>query len=149
MKDHQGSSELKPAVLITILARNAQHSLPYFLGCIDRLDYPKDRIFIWLACDHSLDLSRALLQAWLCCRPGSQRWSLSTTLCCGDQRHPALTQMSRGPKHWSKSRFTHVMKLRQQVLRAGRRLWADCIQFVDSDNLLTNSQVLSDLMAEK
>lgn len=43
----QESSLLKPTVLITILARNAQHSLPYFLGCIERLDYPKDRIAIW------------------------------------------------------------------------------------------------------
>ncbi|KAF3858742.1 hypothetical protein F7725_011943 [Dissostichus mawsoni] len=41
LQDPQGSSELKPTVLITILARNAQHSLPYFLGCIDRLDYPR------------------------------------------------------------------------------------------------------------
>lgn len=41
------SSLLKPTVLITILARNAQHSLSYFLGSIDRLDYPKDRIAIW------------------------------------------------------------------------------------------------------
>lgn len=41
------SSLLKPTVLVTILARNVQHSLPYFLGCIDRLDYPKDRMAIW------------------------------------------------------------------------------------------------------
>lgn len=41
------SSLLKPKVMIAILARNAAHSLPYYLGCIDRLDYPKDRIAIW------------------------------------------------------------------------------------------------------
>lgn len=41
------SSLLKPKVMITILARNSAHSLPYYLGCIDRLDYPKDRIAIW------------------------------------------------------------------------------------------------------
>lgn len=41
------SSLLKPKVLIAILARNAEHSLPFYLGCIDRLDYPKDRIAIW------------------------------------------------------------------------------------------------------
>lgn len=41
------SSLLKPKVLLSILARNAEHSLPYFLGCIDRLEYPKDRIAIW------------------------------------------------------------------------------------------------------
>lgn len=38
---------LKPKVMIAILARNAAHSLPYYLGCIDRLEYPKDRIAIW------------------------------------------------------------------------------------------------------
>lgn len=41
------SSVLKPKVMIAILARNSAHSLPYYLGCIDRLDYPKDRIAIW------------------------------------------------------------------------------------------------------
>lgn len=41
------TSLLKPKVVIAILARNAEHSLPYFLGCIERLDYPKDRISIW------------------------------------------------------------------------------------------------------
>lgn len=41
------SSLLKPKVMIAILARNSAHSLPYYLDCIDRLDYPKDRIAIW------------------------------------------------------------------------------------------------------
>lgn len=41
------SSLLKPKVLIAILARNAEHSLPFYLGCVDRLEYPKDRIAIW------------------------------------------------------------------------------------------------------
>lgn len=38
---------LKPKVVIAVLARNSEHSLPYFLGCIERLDYPKDCISIW------------------------------------------------------------------------------------------------------
>ena len=41
------SALLKPKVMIAILARNAAHSLPHYLGCIDRLDYPKERIAIW------------------------------------------------------------------------------------------------------
>lgn len=41
------SSLLKPKVMIAILARNAAHSLPHYLGCIDRLEYPKERIAIW------------------------------------------------------------------------------------------------------
>ncbi|KAK5859470.1 hypothetical protein PBY51_021025 [Eleginops maclovinus] len=143
LQDHQESSGLKPTVVITILARNAQHSLPYFLGCIDRLEYPKDRISIWLACDHSVDGSMALLQEWL-----SAVKPLYHSVQWRPAEQPSSYGDEQGPKHWSDSRFTHVMKLRQEALRAARRLWADYILFADSDNLLTNSQVLSDMMAE-
>ncbi|KAG7277401.1 LOW QUALITY PROTEIN: hypothetical protein CRUP_033356 [Coryphaenoides rupestris] len=109
---HQESSFLKPKILITILARNAQHSLPYFLGCIDRLDYPKESIAIWAASDHNVDNTSAVLQEWL-----------------------------RGVQS-----LYHSVEWRP--LPHPRRLWADYILFVDSDNLLTNRHVLSDLLAE-
>uniref|UniRef100_A0A672JZI3 Uncharacterized protein n=1 Tax=Sinocyclocheilus grahami TaxID=75366 RepID=A0A672JZI3_SINGR len=38
---------LAPRVMIALICRNAQHSLPHFLGTIERLDYPKDRIALW------------------------------------------------------------------------------------------------------
>lgn len=41
------SALLRPKVMIAIVARNAEHSLPHHLGCIERLDYPKERIAIW------------------------------------------------------------------------------------------------------
>lgn len=37
----------KPTVLVAVLARNAAHTLPHFLGCLERLDYPKSRMAIW------------------------------------------------------------------------------------------------------
>jgi collagen beta-1,O-galactosyltransferase len=37
----------RPTVLVAILARNAAHTLPHFLGCLERLDYPKSRMAIW------------------------------------------------------------------------------------------------------
>lgn len=36
-----------PTVVIAIIARNAAHSLPYYLGSLERLNYPKDRISVW------------------------------------------------------------------------------------------------------
>lgn len=36
-----------PRVLLALLARNAAHSLPATLGCLERLSYPKDRIALW------------------------------------------------------------------------------------------------------
>lgn len=41
-------SEMQPpTVVIAIIARNAAHSLPYYLGALERLNYPKDRISVW------------------------------------------------------------------------------------------------------
>ncbi|XP_036940548.1 procollagen galactosyltransferase 2-like [Acanthopagrus latus] len=137
------SSLLKPTVMITILARNAQHSLPYFLGCIERLDYPKERISLWAASDHSVDNSTALLQEWL---RGVQHLYHSVEWRPVEQ--PSFYADELGPKHWPVSRFTQVMKLKQAALTAARRLWTDYVLFVDSDNLLTNSQVLSEMIAE-
>lgn len=37
----------KPTVLLAIIARNAAHTLPHFLGCIERLHYPKSRLALW------------------------------------------------------------------------------------------------------
>lgn len=37
----------RPTVLVAVLARNAAHTLPHFLGCLERLDYPKSRMAIW------------------------------------------------------------------------------------------------------
>lgn len=38
---------LAPRVVIALICRNSAHSLPYFLGTIERLNYPKDRIALW------------------------------------------------------------------------------------------------------
>lgn len=38
---------LAPRVVIALICRNSAHSLPYFLGNIERLNYPKDRIALW------------------------------------------------------------------------------------------------------
>ena len=41
------ATQRAPSVFIAILARNTAHTLPYFFSYIDRLDYPKDRIYVW------------------------------------------------------------------------------------------------------
>ena len=46
----EGMSEtmiLHPTVFIPILARNKEHTLATFLGCLERLRYPKNRISLW------------------------------------------------------------------------------------------------------
>ncbi|KAG1973575.1 inactive glycosyltransferase 25 family [Pimephales promelas] len=137
------SSLLKPKVMIAILARNSAHSLPYYLGCIDRLDYPKDRIAIWAATDHNVDNTTAILREWL-----KNRQSRYHYVEWRPMDEPRSYTDEWGPKHWSPSRFNHLMKLRQAALKTARERWADYILFVDSDNLLTNPRVLDLMMAE-
>lgn len=36
-----------PRVVLAILARNAEHSLPHYLGALERLDYPRARLALW------------------------------------------------------------------------------------------------------
>lgn len=36
-----------PLVMVGILARNTAHTLPNFLGYLENLDYPKNRMIIW------------------------------------------------------------------------------------------------------
>uniref|UniRef100_A0A8C1TVD0 Si:ch211-13f8.2 n=1 Tax=Cyprinus carpio TaxID=7962 RepID=A0A8C1TVD0_CYPCA len=137
------TSLLKPKVVIAALARNSEHSLPYFLGCIERLDYPKDRISIWAATDHNIDNTTAMLHEWM---SGVEHLYHSVHLQTVEKEDSYVDEL--GPKHWPESRFTHVMKLRQAALAAARAQWADYILFADSDNLLTNTQVLNRLIAE-
>uniref|UniRef100_A0A3B1JXL4 Collagen beta(1-O)galactosyltransferase 2b n=1 Tax=Astyanax mexicanus TaxID=7994 RepID=A0A3B1JXL4_ASTMX len=134
---------LKPKVLIAIVARNAAHSLPYYLGCIENLQYPKERIAIWAATDHNVDNTTAMLREWL--KAAQSRYHYVEWR---PMEEPRSYTDEWGPKHWSPSRFNHLMKLRQAALKAARERWADYILFADSDNLLTNPRVLDLMMAE-
>ncbi|XP_031973720.1 procollagen galactosyltransferase 2 isoform X3 [Corvus moneduloides] len=137
------SALLQPTVLLAILARNAAHTLPYVLGCIERLSYPKSRIALWAATDHNIDNTTAILREWL-----KNVQHLYHDVEWRPMEEPPSYPEEIGPKHWPSSRFTHVMKLRQAALRAAREKWSDYILFIDADNLLTNPQTLNLLIAE-
>lgn len=38
---------LRPTVVVAFLVRNKAHTLPWFLGHLEMLAYPKDRISLW------------------------------------------------------------------------------------------------------
>lgn len=51
-----------------------------------------------------------------------------------------------GPAHWSTSRFTHVISLREEALERARYLWADYLLMLDADVLLTDRNTLTNLV---
>ncbi|XP_076866134.1 procollagen galactosyltransferase 1 [Brachyhypopomus gauderio] len=137
------SPVLAPRVLIALICRNSGHSLPHFLGAIERLNYPKDRIALWVATDHNVDNTTHLLRDWLI-----SVQKLYHYVEWRPKEEPSAYTDEDGPKHWSNERYAHLMKLRQAALDAGRDMWADYMMFVDCDNLLTNRDVLWRLMRE-
>ena len=127
---------LRPTVLIAMLVRNKAHVLPFTLPLLENLDYPKNRISLWIRSDHNEDDTDEILTIW------TKKWrdrmnqpgatdvyhSLDVEISSSGEkssaRHP---DEDKGPFHWSKTRFQHVMKLREDGLQAARKAWADWV----------------------
>ncbi|XP_040260742.1 inactive glycosyltransferase 25 family member 3 [Bufo bufo] len=138
-----GNDSSPPSLVIALLARNAAHALPYSLGALERLQYPKERISIWCVTDHNEDATLEVLRQWLeAVRP------LYRSVVCRAQESPRWFPEETGPKQWPKERYEHVMKLRQEALDYARENRADYILYTDADNILTNVQTVQSLMAE-
>uniref|UniRef100_A0A669BRX0 procollagen galactosyltransferase n=1 Tax=Oreochromis niloticus TaxID=8128 RepID=A0A669BRX0_ORENI len=132
---------LAPRVVIALVCRNSAHSLPLFLGTIERLNYPKDRIAV--ATDHNVDNTTAILREWLIKVQNYYHY-----VEWRPEDEPSAFEDEVGPKHWNNLRYEHVMKLRQAALDTAREIWADYLLVADCDNLLTNQDVLWKLMRE-
>uniref|UniRef100_A0AAQ5XUI0 procollagen galactosyltransferase n=1 Tax=Amphiprion ocellaris TaxID=80972 RepID=A0AAQ5XUI0_AMPOC len=134
---------LAPRILVALICRNSEHSLPYFLGTIERLNYPKDRMALWVATDHNEDNTTDILRDWLV-----KVQNLYHYVEWRPKEEPRRYADEDGPKQWTDLRYEHVMKLRQVALESAREMWADYFMLVDCDNLLTNPDVLWKLMKE-
>ncbi|XP_062136533.1 glycosyltransferase 25 family member [Drosophila sulfurigaster albostrigata] len=132
----------KPTVLLTLLVRNKAHILPLFLSYVQKLDYPKKRIAIWLRCDHSSDDSSQLLQQWLR-KSGDLYHSINYGF--DDDDATSSYENETSIYDWPVSRFKHVIALKEQALQYARDIWADYIFFLDADVLLTSPQALTAL----
>uniref|UniRef100_A0A8C7ZG05 Cerebral endothelial cell adhesion molecule n=1 Tax=Oryzias sinensis TaxID=183150 RepID=A0A8C7ZG05_9TELE len=142
-KSPEESRMQPPTVVVAIIARNAAHALPYYLGALERLNYPKDRISVWAATDHNVDNTTAILREWLTVM---QKYYHYVEWRPMDQ--PASYAGELGPKHWPNSRYEYVMKLKQAALNFARKRWADYILYADTDNILTNPDTLQLMIAE-
>uniref|UniRef100_A0A8C2EHT1 procollagen galactosyltransferase n=1 Tax=Cyprinus carpio TaxID=7962 RepID=A0A8C2EHT1_CYPCA len=137
---------LAPRVMIALICRNAQHSLPHFLGTIERLNYPKDRIALWVATDHNFDNTTYLLRDWLI--NVQKLYHYVEWRPKEEPRFAIKYHDEEGPKEWTNERYAYVMRLRQAALESAREMWADYLMMIDCDNLLINRDVLWKLIKE-
>lgn len=134
---------LAPRVLVALICRNSAHSLPQFLGAVERLNFPKERLSLWVATDHNEDNTTYILRDWLV-----SVQKLYHYVEWRPKEEPRAYDDEDSPKHWTNHRYAHVMKLRQAALESAREMWADYLLMLDCDNLLTNPDVLWKLIRE-
>lgn len=127
-------------VLIAVLARNVEHILPTFFGYLERQEYTKSRISLWIHSDHNMDHTGAVLREWTAGASGDYH-SIKLTL--SDEWN--ITDQSN-PWEWTPQRNVHVATLRQSALDYALSVWADYIWFLDTDVFLCDPHTLSDLV---
>ncbi len=134
LSQSENDSHLLPTVMIVMTVRNKAHVLPHTLALLEELDYPKNRISIWIRSDHNEDATEIILNIW------SKKWKNLIAKYHGseDVYHHLDIQtdgkvgarhlgQDKSPVQWSQMRFEHIMKLREQGLAAARKAWADWV----------------------
>ncbi|CAD7080575.1 unnamed protein product [Hermetia illucens] len=131
-----------PSVFILILVRNKEHTLPYFLTYLEKLNYPKHRLSLWIRSDHNEDRSIEILQKWVN-RTSSSYHSVDFEF----DSQPGGYQNESSPTDWPKERFKHLIYLKNKALERAQKMWADFILFLDADTFLTDPNALRYLTA--
>ncbi|KAL4717672.1 hypothetical protein ACJJTC_000821 [Scirpophaga incertulas] len=134
-----------PTIAISILVRNQAHTLPYFLTCLHNLDYPKNRLYIWIYSDYNSDNSITILEHWL----NKYGLEYNGVMLIANETTPHLHPDETRSTHWSPGHFRHIIKLREQALNFTRHLWADYIFMLDADAFLTNNATLKLLVKKE
>ena len=65
MQSFADMQELKDTVFLTILARNKAHMLPYYLRCLDELEYDKQLITVYINTNNNVDATEEILREWV------------------------------------------------------------------------------------
>lgn len=136
--------DLDPTVMIVLLARNKGHVLPHTLGLLDKLDYPRNRISLFVRSDHNEDETGTILKDWLANNNKSQEYHSVDYEIIVDGP-PRQHDQVQGPLEWTPERFYHIMALKEEALNRARNMWADWIWFLDCDVFIVNPSTLKDM----
>lgn len=144
--EESARSPTYPKIMICVLVRNKAHTLPYFLGQLEELDYPKDRLHLFIRSDHNIDQSASILKNWtshVADFYGSIDYQSDSEQ--ADQGYREET----GPFDWTDQRYKRIIDLKEEALSKARSADFDYILFTDADNFLTYPRTLHRLIEQK
>jgi len=119
-----------PRVLVAILAKQKEPSLPLYLECIEALDYPKSSIVLYIRTNNNTDRTEQILREWV-----AQVGHLYADVAF-ESENVATPVQQFGVHEWNAIRFSVLGRIRNISLR--RALEHDCeFYFVaDVDNFV-------------
>ena len=119
-----------PKILLAILAKQKEHTLPLYLRCIEALDYPKDRIVVYIRTNNNTDRTQALLDEWVA-RVRGQYAQIEV-----DESNVEQRVQDFDVHEWNAVRFSVLGKIRQESLRKAQQHGCDFYFTADVDNFL-------------
>jgi len=134
----------QPSIFISILVRNKEHTLPYFLTLLEKQSYPKSRIILYLRSDNNQDDTIEVLETWLSSVGPKHEYHDIIK----DFRECETDDCDLSPVGWSDTRFEYIMSLRQKSLEMARFSLADFYMSLDADVFLTNERTIEDLVSK-
>ena len=136
--------EKEPSVVIAILIRNKAHLLPHFFKYLEDLDYPKDRISLFIRSDHNEDDTTAALNIWI--NKKHDYHSIDFEIGSEDEKKFPDEKNAADISHL---RFKHVMSMKEEGLEKAKDMWADYIWFLDADVFITYKDTLKKMTSIK
>ncbi|KAL5290495.1 CERCAM family protein [Megaselia abdita] len=133
--------ERTPTIFVPILIRNKAHILPYFFSYFENLDYPKNKISLWIRSDHNEDNSIEITKLWL-----NRVEKLYHNVDFAYDETEKNFNFSTSRVDWSNDRFSHIIALKEEAMEFARKSWADFVFFCDVDIILTNPKTLIELI---
>jgi len=115
-------------VVIAMLAKDKEVTLPLFLQCLAAQTFPKDRIHLYIRANDCVDATNDVLQAWV-----EQHGALYKSVTADYSDIGGLRQYKN--HEWNDHRFSVLAQIRQESVAFAQRL--ECDYFVvDLDNFI-------------
>lgn len=116
-------------VLIAILARNKAHVLPYYLSCIENLEYNKKNISIYINTNNNVDETKNILSKWAKERENEYQ-SIELEI------HDVKNLENENPHAWNSKRFKALALIRNKSIQKAIDRDVDFYFVVDCDNFV-------------
>ncbi|KAA0203617.1 hypothetical protein HAZT_HAZT002377 [Hyalella azteca] len=138
-----GFTYRQPSIMVVLLARNKEHTLPYFLTLFEQLDYPKSRMALYIRADHCEDQTIPILETWL---QENKKFYHSTDVMLDRNSTLYMGESSRTER--SDSSYEGIIDIKEAALAKARSMWADYVLFLDMDIFIVEPDIINILLEE-